>query len=57
MVLIKKPSDIQPSEITDESAYLNRRKFIQGAGLLAASTMLPVMSARADMRDTRKVLL
>ena len=33
-MLIKKPSDIKPSEILSESAYLNRRQLIQGlAGL------------------------
>ncbi len=33
-MLIKKPADIKPSEITDKSVYLNRRRFMQaGAGL------------------------
>jgi len=30
-MLIKKPDDIQPSEITPESVYLERRKFIRNA--------------------------
>lgn len=50
MVLIKKPSDVRPSEITNEATYFNRRKFIQGAAALAASTLLPAMPALADMR-------
>ncbi len=32
-MLIKRPSDIRPSEITDESIFLNRRQFLQLAGL------------------------
>jgi sulfoxide reductase catalytic subunit YedY len=35
-MLIKKPSDIKASEITDHSTYLNRRLFIRGA-ILAGS--------------------
>src|SRR5436190_20533349 len=35
-MLIKKPSDIKSSEITDEKAYLNRRLFMRGA-ILAGS--------------------
>jgi len=35
-MLIKKPSDIKPSEITGESTYLNRRNFIR-AGLAVAT--------------------
>ena len=37
------PNDIKPSEITSESAYLNRRRFIQAgiaAGSLAATGLL-----------------
>jgi methionine sulfoxide reductase catalytic subunit len=37
-VLIKKPSDIKSSEITDQKVYLNRRLFMQGA-LLAGSAV------------------
>ena len=54
MILIKKPSDIRASEITDESVYLNRRRFIQGAGVAAAAAMLPSSLALAD---ERKVLV
>lgn len=54
MVVIKKPSDIKSSEITPEHVYLNRRRFLQGSGVLAASAMLPAMPALAD---TRKVLV
>jgi sulfoxide reductase catalytic subunit YedY len=32
-MLIRRPPDIRPSEITDESIYLNRRQFLKLAGL------------------------
>ena len=32
-MLIKRPADIRPSEITDESIYLNRRQFLKAAAL------------------------
>ena len=35
-MLIKKPGDIRPSEITDRALYLDRRRFIRGAGLAVA---------------------
>ena len=37
-MLIKKPSDIKSSEITDEKVYLNRRLFMRGA-ILAGSAV------------------
>lgn len=43
-MLIKKPSDIRPSEITSKDAYLNRRAFIRGGmalgGALASASGL-----------------
>jgi methionine sulfoxide reductase catalytic subunit len=44
-VLIKKPSDIKPSEITSESAYLSRRNFIR-AGLAAVTTGATALTYR-----------
>jgi len=35
-MLIRKPGDILPSEITDEAVYLNRRRFLAAAGSVAA---------------------
>ena len=52
MVLIKRPSEIRPSEITGETVYLNRRKFIQGAVAVAASALLP-----PSLADVRNVLV
>jgi sulfoxide reductase catalytic subunit YedY len=46
-VLIKKPADIRPSEITSEDNYLDRRKFMQAAafagGSLIAGEALPAI--------------
>ena len=60
-MLIKKPSDIRPSEITSESNYLNRRQFmragsIAGASLLAGPALSAVVPAgdRAKLPDVRK---
>jgi sulfoxide reductase catalytic subunit YedY len=44
-IIINKPSDIKPSEITPKSVYLDRRKFIKHSivtgALLAVDAMLP----------------
>jgi sulfoxide reductase catalytic subunit YedY len=44
-ILIKKPSDIRPSEITPKSIYLDRRKFMRNtftaSMLLAVDAMMP----------------
>ncbi|HEY7088833.1 MAG TPA: protein-methionine-sulfoxide reductase catalytic subunit MsrP [Tepidisphaeraceae bacterium] len=45
-MLIKKPSDIPSSDITDESTYLNRRNFIR-AGVLVATTVATGAAYRA----------
>jgi len=39
-MLIKRASDISPSEITDESVYLNRRKLLKMAGIAAAGAFV-----------------
>jgi sulfoxide reductase catalytic subunit YedY len=38
-LLIRKPADIRPSEITRKSDYLNRRQFIRNGGLAAGSIL------------------
>jgi sulfoxide reductase catalytic subunit YedY len=47
-MLIKKPSDIQPSEITSESVYRNRRKFMVDGGTFlagaAAASAVPLIA-------------
>jgi sulfoxide reductase catalytic subunit YedY len=38
-MLIKRPAEILPSEITDESVYLQRREFLKKAGLVSAGAL------------------
>lgn len=38
-MLIRKPSDIAPSEITSQSDYLNRRRFMAGAAVMGAAAL------------------
>ena len=38
-MLIKRPNDVLPSEITDESVYLKRRELLKRAGLVTAGAM------------------
>ena len=38
-MLIKRPADILPSEITAESVYLKRREFLRQAGLVSAGAL------------------
>lgn len=38
-MLIKRPEDILPSEITDESVYLNRRELLKMAGIATAGVL------------------
>ncbi len=54
-MLIRKPSDIKPSEITPESDYLNRRVFMRGAGSIAgaAATLLLPGGASALATDPK----
>lgn len=40
-MLIKKPADIQPSEITPPELYARRREFLQSAVLLGAAALFP----------------
>ena len=44
-MLIKKPSDTKPSEISGESTYLNRRNFMR-AGLIAVTTGASALAYR-----------
>jgi len=51
-VLIKKPADIRPSEITSERNYLNRRQFIR-AGAIAGGSLTVGAAMAAVIPDTR----
>ncbi len=54
-IIIKNSSDIQPSEITPKSIYLDRRRFMQQAlmtsALLTADALLPAWAKKwPDLR-------
>jgi len=60
-VLIRKPADIRPSEITSKENYLNRRAFIRAGALVSGSLLLPPAVAavvpaerRGDLRDVTR---
>jgi sulfoxide reductase catalytic subunit YedY len=46
-MLIRRPADILPSEITDSGLYLARRRFMAQAGTLALATALPASLVNA----------
>ncbi len=57
-MLIKRPSDIKESEVTDERLYVNRRQFIRtagtlgaGLGLVAAAPSLAACGGDVDAED------
>lgn len=54
-MLIRRPSDIAPSEITDRSAYLRRREFVLGAAALGAAALLP-SGAQAKLDAAKSAL-
>ena len=51
-MLIKKPPDIRPSEITSQRNYLNRRDFIR-AGAIAGGTLLTPAAMSAVVPEAR----
>jgi methionine sulfoxide reductase catalytic subunit len=55
-VLIKKPSDIKPSEITSQSNYLNRRQFMR-AGAIAGGALLASPALAAVIPEQRRARL
>ena len=55
-MIIRKPSDIRPSEITSKDNYLNRRQFMQ-SGLLAGSSILAGSAMGALIPDGRRARL
>src|SRR5213595_2864014 len=54
-MLIARRADIQPSEITPEDVYLQRRRFLGHAAALCAAAAAPAAPAAAD--DIRVALL
>ena len=55
-MLIKKPSDIKPSEITSHSNYLNRRQFMR-AGAIAGGALLASPALAAVIPEQRRARL
>ncbi len=55
-MLIRKPADIRPSEITSKDNYLNRRAFIQ-AGAIAGGALLSTPGLSAVVPDERRAKL
>jgi sulfoxide reductase catalytic subunit YedY len=55
-LLIRKPSDIRPSEITSRENYLNRRQFMQ-AGAIAGGTLLAPAALGAIVPEERRARL
>ncbi|MDH5619143.1 MAG: mononuclear molybdenum enzyme YedY, partial [Gammaproteobacteria bacterium] len=55
-MLIKKPSDIRPSEITNLENYLNRRDFIR-AGAIAGGALLAPGALAAVVPEARRAKL
>ncbi len=53
-MLIRRPADIAPSEITSESAYLNRRQFMKQGALLGAGLGLG-LPAQAGLQPDDEV--
>ena len=55
-MLIKKPADIRPSEITSQSSYLNRRAFMKAAAA-AGGTLTAGGAMSAVIPDARRAKL
>jgi len=55
-VLIKKPTDIRPSEITSKQNYLNRRDFMR-AGMIASGSILAPTAMSAVVPTERRAKL
>lgn len=51
-MLIKRPADIQPSEITDQAAYLDRRRFIAACAAFAFAPALSAAPAKLAARPS-----
>ena len=54
-MLIKRPSDIRPSEITPHGIYLRRREFVSAAGALALGVAASVRPPAALAQEGQKI--
>ena len=50
-MLIHKPADIHPSEITPPELYARRREFMKTAAVLGAVALAPTKIGRASCRE------
>ncbi len=50
-MLIKRPADIHPSEITSEKNYINRRRFIRDTALAGSGLLLSAGCSKAEDQD------
>jgi sulfoxide reductase catalytic subunit YedY len=55
-VLIRKPADIRPSEITSKDNYLNRRDFMR-AGAIAGGAALASPAIAAMVPETQRTII
>ena len=55
-MLIKKTSDIRPSEITSKANYLNRRTFIRAGSIAGASILAGPAAAAVVPAESRAKL-
>jgi sulfoxide reductase catalytic subunit YedY len=53
-MLIRRPADIRPSEITPNDVYLHRREFMQAAGVLALGAAAGGFVAKAHAQEQGK---
>lgn len=53
-MLIRRPTDIAPSEITDREIYLQRRNFMTSAAALGVSALLPATSFAVTKLPAKK---
>ncbi len=54
-MLIKRPSEILPSEITPHGTYLRRREFVSAAGALALGVAAGIRAPAAAAQEGRKI--
>ena len=54
-MLIRRPADVRPSDITPQAIYLDRRRFMAGAASVCATGFLP--AAHADCRPVGNIAL
>jgi methionine sulfoxide reductase catalytic subunit len=55
-MLIKRPADIRPSEITPRGIYLRRREFMQAAGALALGAAATALAPKASAQSSGQKL-